>query len=170
MSIRFWAAAVVVASLTITGCGTNVGKGGTNGGGPAPQVVITPIGYKALASSPISFTVRSGADVLLSGKDSDGLSVALKTFSWKQTGGPALPALPDTGALLYRTSSTVSFRAPNVTAPTKLTFQLTVTNALNNSASANAEVTVVPSTDQNQFLIPSVVDGPSPQRFEVAVA
>ena len=51
MSIRFWAAAVVVASLTVTGCGTNVGKGGTNGGGPAPQVVITPIGYKALASN-----------------------------------------------------------------------------------------------------------------------
>jgi len=170
MSIRFWAAAVVVASLTVAGCGTNVGKGGTNGGGPAPQVVITPIGYKALASNPISFTVRSGADVLLSGKDSDGISVALKTFTWKQTGGPALPALPDTGALLYRTANTVSFRAPNVTAATKLTFQLTVTNALNNSASANAEVTVVPASDQNQFLIPSVVDGAPPQRFEVAVA
>lgn len=172
MSIRFWAAAVVVASLSATGCGTKVGNGGggTNGGGPPPSVVITPIGYKAATSNPVAFTVRSGADVILSGKDSDGISVALKTFAWSQTGGPSLPALPDTGALLYRTANTVSFRAPNVTAATKLTFQLTVTNALNNSASANAEVTVVPSTDANQFLIPSITDGPPPQRFEVVVA
>jgi len=96
--------------------------------------------------------------------------VALKTFAWSQTGGPSLPALPDTGALLYRTANTVSFRAPNVTAATKLTFQLTVTNALNNSASATAEVTVVPSSDANQFLIPSITDGPPPQKFEVVVA
>ena len=170
MSIRFWAAAVVVASLSATGCGTRVGTGGTNGGGPPPSAVITPIGYKATGTSPVAITVRSGADVVLSGKDSDGISVALKTFGWSQTGGPSLPALPDTGALLYRTANTVSFRAPNVTAATKLTFRLTVTNALNTSSTADAQVTVLPSSDANQFLIPSIVDGPPPQKLEVVVA
>jgi hypothetical protein len=173
MSIRFWAAAVVIASLSVSGCGTRVGTGGSSGGGPAPLAVITPIGYKATSTTganPVAITVRSGADVLLSGKDSDGLSVALKTFSWTQSGGPSLPALPDTGALLVRTANTVSFRAPDVTTATKLTFRLTVTNALNSSSTADAEVTVLPSSDTNQFLLSQIIDGPPPQKFQVVVA
>jgi hypothetical protein len=178
MSIRLWSAALVVtttfiASVTISGCGTRVGKIGANGGGSPPLAVITPIGYKPTSASgvdPVAITVRSGADVLLSGKDSDGLAVALKSFAWVQTGGPALPALPDVGALLYRTANTVSFRAPNVSTPTKLTFKLTVTNALDTSSTANAEVTVMPASDTNQFLISQLVEGPPPQRVQVVVA
>jgi hypothetical protein len=179
MSIRFWAAALVVsttvvASLATSGCGTRVGTGGgSDSGAQAPLAVITPIGYKATSAagaSPVAITVRSGADVVLSAKDSDGLAVALKTFSFAQTGGPALPALPSAGALLYRTSNTVSFRAPDVTSATKLTFRLTVTNALDTSSTTDAEVTVLPSSDSNQFLIPQVVNSPPPQKFQVAVA
>src|SRR5262249_15012448 len=135
MSIRVWMATLVVATTVcasfISGCGTRVGHIGSNGGGPAPLAVITPIGFKptsAAGADPVAITVRSGADVVLSAKDSDGVAVALKSFGWAQTGGPALPALPSSGALLYRTSNTVSFRAPDVAAATKLTFRLTVTN------------------------------------------
>jgi len=179
MSIRFWAAKLVVsttvvASLAISGCGTRVGTGGgSDNGAQAPLAIITPIGFKptsAASASPVAITVRSGADVVLSGKDSDGLAVALKTFAWSQTAGPALPALPSTGALLVRTANTMSFRAPNVATSTKLTFRLTVTNAVGTSSTADAEVTVLPSSDSNQFLIPQVVDGPPPQQFEVVVA
>jgi hypothetical protein len=178
MSIRSWTAALVVsttvASLTLYGCGTRVGTGGgSNSGAQAPLAVITPIGHKATSSpgaDPVAIAVRSGADVVLSAKDSDGLAVALKTFAWSQTGGPSLPALPSPGALLYRTSNTVSFRAPNVTTSTKLTFRLTVTNALDTSSTANAEVTVLPASDSDQFLIPQVTDGPPPQKFQVVVA
>ena len=179
MSTRFWAAALVVsttvvASLVTSGCGTRVGTGGgSENGNQAPLAIITPIGFKptsAAGASPVAITVRSGADVVLSGKDSDGLAVALKTFGWSQTGGPNLPALPSTGALLFRTANTVSFRAPNVTAPTKLIFRLTVTNALGTSSTADAEVNVLPSSDPNQFLLSQAVDGPPPQKFQVVVA
>ncbi|MGH8138199.1 MAG: hypothetical protein ACREVV_08405 [Steroidobacteraceae bacterium] len=175
MSIRIWTIALLIA-LATAGCGTRVGKGpgGTGGGGGStPLVVITPIGHKATSAAktdPVAITVRSGADVILSGKDSDGGSVALTSFAWAQTGGPPLPALPDPGALLYRTSNTVSFRAPQVAAATKFSFRLTVTSAEAVAGTANADVTVEPASDPNQFLIPAIIDGPPPQKFQVVVA
>src|SRR5882724_8479415 len=113
MSIRLMAAALVVftTAAALCGCGTRVGTGGgSENGKQTPLAVVTPIGYKPTSASganPVAITVRSGADVVLSGKDSDVLAVALKTFAWAQTGGPSLPALPSAGALLYRTSNTV---------------------------------------------------------------
>jgi hypothetical protein len=163
--------AIGLVALATVGCGTRVGNsnGGSGNTGPAPLVVITPIGHKATSAAganPVTLTVRSGADVTLSGKDSDGLSVALKTFEWSQSGGASLPSPPDVGALLYRSANTVSFRAPAVAAPANLTFQLTVTNALGGSASGTADVTVIPAEDSNQFLAPPT----KPRNFQVGVA
>jgi len=172
MSICLRTFAITLAALATISCGTRVGKsgGGSDGTGPAPLVVITPIGQKATSAAganPVTLTVRSGADVILSGKDSDGGSVALKSFAWTQTGGDVtLPAAPDTGALLYRSANTVSFRAPQVAATAKLSFKLVVTNALGGSASGNVDVTVVPAGDTNQFLVPPT----KPLKFEVGVA
>lgn len=172
MSIRWQTLAVALAALITISCGTRVGKsgGGSEGTGPAPLVVITPIGHEATSApgaNPVTLTVRSGGDVILSGKDSDGGSVALKSFAWSQTGGDVtLPAPPDTGALLYRSANTVSLRAPQVAAPAKLSFKLVVTNALGGSASGDVDVTVVPAGDSNQFLAPPT----KPLRFEVGVA
>jgi hypothetical protein len=170
MSNRLRTLAIGLVALATVGCGTRVGNsnGGSGNTGPAPLVVITPIGHKATSAAganPVTLTVRSGADVTLSGKDSDGVSVALKTFEWSQSGGASLPSPPDVGALLYRTSNTVSFRAPAVATPTKLSFKLTVTNALGGSASATADVSVVPANDSDQFLVPST----KPRTFQVGV-
>jgi cytochrome c5 len=172
MSIRLWTVAIGLAALATVGCGTRVGKSNGGGGntGPTPLVVITPIGHKsasAAGANPVTLTVRSGADVTLSGKDSDGGSVALKTFQWSQSGGAVtLPQPPDPGALLYRTANTVSFRAPRVATATKLSFTLLVTNALGGTGSGTADVTVVPADDSNQFLSPPT----KPRRFEIGVA
>ena len=172
MTIRLWTVAVGLVALATVGCGTRVGSsgGGSGGTGPAPLVVITPIGYKqtsAAGANPMTLTARSGADVTLSAKDSDGGPVALKTFNWSQSGGDVtLPAAPDIGALLYRTSNTVSFRAPQVAAAAKLSFKVVVTNALGGTATGNVDVTVLPANDTDQLLVPPT----KPLRFEVGVA
>jgi hypothetical protein len=164
-----------LALIAFAGCSTKVGK--SSNASPDPSAVITPIGHKATTGSgtaSVALTVRSGAVVILSGKDSDGRGVALSGFTWTQTGGPALPLPPDVGALLYQTSNTVVFTAPQVAADTVYTFQLKVTNALNGSSTATANVTVTAANDPNQFLIPDVVDQSiakhTPRRFIVAVA
>jgi hypothetical protein len=80
-------AALLIATvcvLTITGCSSQLGKGSQSGTGTAPEAVITPIGNmlsSAAGVTPVTLTVRSGADVLMSGKDSDGHGIALSTLS-----------------------------------------------------------------------------------------
>ncbi len=154
----------------IAGCSTKVGEN-TN---PAPTAVITPIGYQATSgagTASVAITVRSGSAVILSGKDSNGNGTAIASFSWKQTGGSALQVPPIGGTLLYQTSSTVEFTAPQVASDTVLTFQMTVTNALNVSSTGTATVIVTPANDPDEFLVPNVVDNATPpRRFVVAVA
>ena len=167
---RFAAVAIVCAVLAAPGCSTKVGKDLN----PPPNALITPIGIQPTSgagTSSVSMVVRSGSLVILSAKDSDGLGVALAGFHFTQTGGPPLPQPPDVGAMLYTTSNTVEFTAPQVSTDTDLIFQLTVVNALNVSSTATAKVTVTAANDANEFLIPSVVDDPSPpRRFVVALA
>lgn len=167
------ALACVAASLAACG-GSSLGTD-TN---PAPKALITAVGIRPASgqgTSSVSMTVRSGSAVILSGKDSDGLGVALAGFHWQQTGGPSLPAAPDVGAMLYQTANTVSFTAPQVATDTTLTFQLTVTNAQGVASTATAKVTVTAANDPGEFLMPAVVDnairgGAPPRRLVVAVA
>jgi hypothetical protein len=154
-------------------CSTKVGVN-SEGNSVAPAALITPIGNAATSgagTSTVAITARSGSAVILSGKDSNGFAVAIAGFQWVQTGGPPLPLPPDVGSLQYQTASTVEFTAPQVATPTVLTFQLKVTNALNVSSSATAAVTITPANDPDEFLVPTVVDNPTPpRRFVVAVA
>jgi hypothetical protein len=157
---RHCRAVALIAILATSACGTRVGTGSgpaSSSPGHGPMVVATVIGQKPMSkagANPVAVTVRSGADVVLSGKDSDGTDAAIVSFSWQQTGGPALPAAPDLGALLYRTANTVSFKAPLV-APgaAPLTFRLTVTDAHGVTGTADVSVTVVPPGDQDRTLL-----------------
>ena len=166
------ALALVFILVVTAGCSTKVNE--INNGNPAPSAVITPVGSKPTSgagTSSVAITVRSGSVVILSGKDSNGSGVALASFHFTQTGGPSLAAAPDVGAMLYQTSNTVEFTAPQVSSDTDFTFQLTVTNALNVSSTATATVTVTAANDPNEFLIPDVVDNSAPpRRFVVALA
>jgi mono/diheme cytochrome c family protein len=162
---------VLAAVMTLTAaCSTKVGTNTTS----APTAVITPVGSKATSgagTTSVAITVRSGSAVILSGKDSQPNGAAIASFSWQQTGGPTLQVPPVGATLLPITSSTVEFTAPQVASDTVLKFQLTVTDALSVTATATATVTVTAANDPDEFLVPRVVDNPSPpRRFVVAVA
>lgn len=158
-------ATMAIAGIALTACG---GSGLGSDTGPTPLAVITPIGYKAETPSGAStpeITVRAGANVVLSAKDSDGRGIALSGWTWTQTTTPALPQPPDVRGLLYLTDNTVSFRAPEVTQATDLGFQVKVTNAQDASSTAQITVHVLPAEDPDRFLM----QPRSAPRFTIAV-
>lgn len=105
---------------------------------PAPFSCPTATAPSAIVTPP-SQTVSRNARVTLdaSASHSNPLGDAL-SFAWLQTSGPAV-ALATPGA------ATTTFQAPNVTANTGLTFQVTVTDTVNlQQASATTLVMVSP--------------------------
>ena len=143
-----WAIALVPVVL-LSGCGgSDVGKQSHS----PPTAIASVIGFKpssAAGANPVVVTVRSRADVLLSGKDSDGTDAALVSTTWTQTDTDA--AVPKV-TLISRNSSTVSFTAPTVAQDVTLNFSLTSTDAQGQSATANVRVLVKPVNDANEFL------------------
>lgn len=102
-------------------------------------------------SGNITLTVRAGADVVLSGKDSlkspDDTGLPLLNFKWEQSTSDSVVV-----QVIARTSNTSSFTAPEVTQDTALHFTLTVANAKGTTASATATVLVKPIRDNDRFL------------------
>lgn len=99
----------------------------------------------------MTLTVRAGADVVLSGKDSlkspDDTGLPLLNFKWEQSSGDSVAV-----HLVARTSNTSSFTAPEVTQDTTLHFTLTVANAKGATATATAAVLVKAIRDSDRFL------------------
>lgn len=117
---------------------------------PTPLAVATTIGEPYTTSNGVmTTTVRSGADVLLTGKESQkgaaDSGVPLIEFVWTQIGG-------ETVDLIDRTNNTVSFTAPQVSQDTTLRFRLTVRDAKSAAASTEANVIVKPTRDGDHFL------------------
>ncbi len=169
MLTRYWGAAAVTAILAITGCSTKVGQGPVSQGSNL-TAVITPIGHArdtGSCSASVCITVRSGQNVILSGKDSINNGAAITSFDWTQTGGATLPTPPDSGAIIYHSANTISFRAPQV-APgaTPLAFKFTIANSVGQTSTATASVTVLAANDPDQFLGPLATR----HHFVVAVA
>ena len=75
-------------------------------------------------------------------------------------------------ALIYRNANTISFSAPQVAQPVTLNFQLTVTNASGRTSTANAQVNVAVSNDDDRFLLANVIQPapPVPRHFRVGVS
>jgi hypothetical protein len=107
--------------------------------------------YTTDSSGVMHTTVRAGADVVLTGVDSetmpDDTGVPVIAWTWSQMNPGAYPV-----DLIKRTNEASSFTAPQVTEETTLTFQLSVTNANGVSASAQAQVVVEPVRDADHFL------------------
>lgn len=166
--------ALIVCASIIAGCSSKIGSNGSVSGASGAHAVITPIGHmstSAAGADPVTITVRSGADVVLSAKESDGGAAALTQFTWTKVSGPDLPQKPDPGALTYRNNNTVSFTVPQVTsASDPIKIQLTIKTSNGGTASANAVVNIVPADDQNRFLIPpQAAASASDNRFVIAV-
>src|SRR5690606_3846354 len=90
-------------------------------------------------------TVREGAEVLLTGRDSEDPDGPLLDWTW------TAPAGID---LITRTRTTASFTAPKVDEPTTYTFELTVVDSELATDTTSVGVTVVPARDPNTFLAP----------------
>jgi hypothetical protein len=120
---------------------------------PAPSAVVATVAqpYTTDNSGVLHTTVRAGADVVLTGTNSEkgksDTGVPIITYSWQQ-----LNAGDNQVDLIRRTPDTVSFTAPQVTAVTTLTIQLTVADADGVTAKTTAEVTVEPVRDADHFL------------------
>lgn len=154
--------------LLIAGCssklGSQAGSGSSSGSGSGPQAIVTPIGYKPSAGGgSVTINVRSGADVVLSGKDTVTGSAAITSFAWAQTSSD-----PTQVDLIYRTSNTVSFTAPTVAKATPINLTLSVVDAHGATSTAKVTVTVQPASDPGQFLTTPVTN-PGPRTFQVAL-
>jgi len=79
-------------------------------------------------------TVTSGSLVVLDGSDSEG---SVDSYSWAQTGGPAV-------ALSNANSAAARFIAPFVTSAVTLSFRLTVVNETNQGDTDSTSVIVQP--------------------------
>ena len=159
-----WGGWIVLAlGLTLLTACSGSGEGPSQGAA-APTAIATPIGYKptsAAGANPVIITVRSGADVQLTGEDSFDGNAGISGFAWQQTDSAPTPAV----TLIYRSASTVSFTAPAVASDTTLNFQLTVTNRLG-ASTAKVQVSVIPANDPNLFLsLPGI-----PRHFRVALS
>ncbi|MBX3473353.1 MAG: S8 family serine peptidase [Planctomycetes bacterium] len=103
----------------------------------APTAPNTP--PTANAGADFSVTEGNTATLQGSGSDPDGDTL---TFSWAQIGGPTV-TLNNPG------SANASFSAPQVSAPTALTFRLTVSDGRGGSATDTVVVTVLDSAVNN---------------------
>ncbi|QIB66254.1 PKD domain-containing protein [Kineobactrum salinum] len=110
-----------------------------------PEAMAQLVG--ASASTTGTVNARAGAEVLLTGKDSEGYDDPILTFSWRQ--------VDDSGVrvdLVERTANSRAFSVPAVTAPTTLSFELTVTDSENESSTDRVNVRVEPVADADLFL------------------
>ena len=106
-------------TLTVTDAGGSPGTGRASG---TDEVVVTinADNDAPTADAGTDQTVSEGDAVTLSGSGQDPENAAL-SYAWTQTGGT--PTVTLTGA----TTTTATFSIPELTGPTALTFQLTVT-------------------------------------------
>lgn len=118
-----------------------------------PFAVITPLNqpFTTDAGSKVTLTVRSGAEVFLSGKESDGTVVPVIRYEWSELNAPAQD-LRAKFQIVDRNNNTISFTAPAVSSDTTLDFRLTVIDSNGNTDQADASVTVRPIPDPNRFL------------------
>lgn len=123
---------LIAAAGLIPGCG-GTGTPGATVARPVPQG-----GTTAFFDAPSS--VMSYANVTLEGTLSGDIRLTKPSYQWQQTAGPAV-------TLNGKTSQTVSFTAPKVSADTTLTFKLAVTDAKGFTSSHSESITVTPASE-----------------------
>lgn len=154
--------------LTLVGCG-----GGKQGAGyqhdsqPIAKASVLDAGYGDDA-----FTVRSGTDILLSGKDSDGIDDPILNFKWtvisSSTTAYSLTQLQS--MLVERTSNTKLFRVPTVTEPTQVVFELSIRDADGKDSTDTVAINIVPVGDTDTYLLQGAVGNNLYNQYELVVA
>jgi hypothetical protein len=151
----------MVACAVLSGCG-GAGGGGQYGEAPtrAPMAVASVLGTGAGPGR--DATVKSGTEVTLSAKDSEGVDSPILQFAWVQT-----DTTPFRVAFSERSRTAVNFVAPRVTARTTLSFRLDVADGEGDRASDAVDVVVEPIGDADRFL---TYFGSDPDRFALVAA
>jgi mono/diheme cytochrome c family protein len=143
-------AALCTAAL-VAACGglSDVGKQDNDSSPPFADAVILNHPFTKDGSGNVTARVRSGSEVFLSGKDSDGTVAPVLRFDWSVVtqGGVASQV-----KLITRNENTRSFTAPAVAQDTNLQFRLTVTDANGQTAQKDVNITIVAIPDADHFL------------------
>ncbi|MBB6092020.1 mono/diheme cytochrome c family protein [Povalibacter uvarum] len=166
MSLRICRATTVCLAAWLAACSglSDVGNQEKDDAPPIADAVVLNQPYSKDAAGKVTTRVRSGAEVFLSGNDSDGVVVPVLKLEWTLV---TTGAVANQVQLVDRNSTTVSFKAPQVTADTTLQFRLTVTDSNGATDQADVDVTVVAVADPDRFL----THLQAPQKFTlVAVA
>ncbi|HKR36468.1 MAG TPA: hypothetical protein VJT10_16610 [Steroidobacteraceae bacterium] len=148
ISLGWWTIATCVA-LALAGCDglSKVGEQESDNASP-PQAVVTVIGQPSTVSGDkVTVTMRSGAELTLSGKDSRETVVPILTFDF-QPQNEAAEGLK----IVQRSKSTISFQIPQAAAQTRYQFRLVVTDSNDATDSQDVEVVAEAVPDPNQFL------------------
>lgn len=138
------------ACLCVLSCSS--GSGGSDVGNQTPlkpSAEATVVGHAVTSdgNGGVSTTVRSGAEVILSGSNSYGEDSPIIKYQWAAANGAAQSV-----ELLTRSATAKSFTAPEVATATTLQYTLTVTDADTDQDTATVTVDVEPVADQNVFL------------------
>ena len=152
---RALAAALAVLGAAVQGCGS--GSAGSDVGQPRRP----PIARALLVTTGETNEVREGAEVLLTGRDSEDPDGPI--IDWKWTA-------PEGIELLTRSRAAVSFTAPDVDSPTTFTFSLEVVDSDGVTATAPIDVRVVPARDPDRFLAPRGVQTSTPDLVTLTAA
>jgi hypothetical protein len=150
--------AVIAIAALVQACSS-----GSLGSDVDENPAIAPTARAQLVNGGTTGTFREGAEVLLTGKASEDGDGPLIAWTWRQTAGPAV-------RLIEGNSTSVSFTAPDVSAPTVLTFALTVEDSTFDTDEAAIDVTVVPAQDADKFLSLDVRTGSTFDGFRVVAA
>jgi len=124
---RAWVASVSLT--TLLGCGGDTSVAICFGNATFCSVAFDPV-----ADAGPGQTVASGSLVTLDGSGSDG---SIDSFSWAQTGGPAVD-------LVNGSTAVATFIAPFVASTVTLTFRLTVVSESNRADTDSTSIVVQP--------------------------
>ena len=132
--------ALIGAAVLVNGCSS-----GSFGSDVGDSQNAPPTARAQVLNVDSTGNFREGSEVLLTGKDSEDADGPVVGWQWSQAGGPSV-------MLVEKNTTTVSFTAGDVSAPTILSFTVTVTDSDQVTSQASVDVTVVPAQDANEFL------------------
>lgn len=144
---------IVLVMAAIAGCSAGDGRLGNVGSehSSPPVAAVSIINYAGPDGAGNTMAgVRSQAELIVSGKDSDDPDGAILQYLWEvaDDGDTGLASAD----LLVRDRASVNVTVPRVSAATTIRLRLTVTSADGGSDSADAVLNVHPAADDDKFL------------------
>lgn len=139
------------AAVLLAACGglSDVGNQDNDDAPPTAAAVVLNQPFSTDAAGKVTTRVRSGTEVFLSGKDSDGSVAPVLKFDWQLL---TQDATASQVRLITRNKNTISFPAPAVLQDTTLQFRLTVTDSNGKTGQQDVDVTVIAIPDGDHFL------------------